>query len=202
MTQNVKVFHLVIFARNANSGQYDQRLPSRHTTLKQRRFNVDSMSRRWINVESTCFNVVCLQGSLCLSMNSTITTDLVREQRWPWSDWVNVQTDLSFCCARMKLLCSTSYHISRNVRKHTFSRALNEHSNHLCIRAVWSILAVRMETLASLAIIKSAAKILIRQRWYEFVGCICQRNVFSRHGSFYQGKLEKVKSEVQLLIET
>ena len=29
--------------------------PSRHTTLYQRQFNVDSTSRRWINVESTLF---------------------------------------------------------------------------------------------------------------------------------------------------
>ena len=29
--------------------------PSRHTTLKQRRFNVDSTSWRWINIESVLF---------------------------------------------------------------------------------------------------------------------------------------------------
>ena len=42
-------------------------LPSRHTTLKQRWFNIDSALRSWINVESMLFQQ-CLLGCLYASL--------------------------------------------------------------------------------------------------------------------------------------
>ena len=44
--------------------------PSRHTTLKQCRFNVNSMSLHWINIESTLFQGCVSAGLNCLRGNS------------------------------------------------------------------------------------------------------------------------------------
>ena len=48
--------------------QNGQQNTSRHTTLKQRRFNVNSTSRHWINVESTLFQRYVSAGTPTASL--------------------------------------------------------------------------------------------------------------------------------------
>ena len=84
-------------------------LPSGHTTLKQRQFNVDSTSWRWINVESILFQCCVPAGLSSLISAFTVrfntesldNVNFIVEQTRPWSDCSNVQADPSVYCSHI-----------------------------------------------------------------------------------------------------
>ena len=64
-------------------------VPIRHTTLNQRRFNIDYKSKRWINVKSTLFQR-CVPPEWGLKLvlhdrNLALNSDLAQNYKYVWS---------------------------------------------------------------------------------------------------------------------